>query len=56
VPPKPEKIKIPSAEGRRAEQRSDHKEAAAQRMSYGSGPHRAAMGLLRRMGDEAEPQ
>jgi len=24
------------------------------RVSYGSGPHRAAMGLIRRMADEAE--
>ena len=24
------------------------------RVSYGSGPHRAAMGLLRRMADEAK--
>ena len=30
------------------------KEAAMQRVSYGSGPHRAAMGLLRRIASEAQ--
>jgi hypothetical protein len=40
-------------QARRAAQRSDHKEAAAQRVSYGFGPHRGAMGLLRRVASEA---